>query len=259
MGRIFLAMLGIQVAIGALNDVIDAPLDAVAKPRKPIPAGLVDRGAALAVAGGGAVAGLALSAISGPATLAVGAACLALGWTYDLRLSRTPMSWLPLTIALPLLPVHAWLGATGSMPLGLAALVPIGVLAGAGLALANGIVDVERDAAGGRTAIVVTIGRRRAWIVHVVLLVVAASLALLLAPGGEGARGGTSGPAFAGALAGVRSWGLAVGCAGLAVGAAVLLARRAAIRERGWELEAAGVAALGIGWLAGLSTIGTAN
>lgn len=248
-------MLGIQVAIGALNDVVDAPLDAVAKPHKPVPAGLVERGAALAVAGGGAVVGLALSAISGPATLVVGAAGLALGWAYDLRLSRTWLSWLPLTLALPLLPVHAWLGTTGTVPAGLVPLGPVGVLAGAGLALANGIVDAERDAAGGRNAIVVTLGRRRAWIAHAGLLAVAASLALALAPGGDGPLHGAASPGLAGALSGLRAWGLALGCAGLAGGAAVLLSGHAAARERGWELEAAGVAALAIGWLSGLSEI----
>lgn len=254
-------MLGIQVAIGALNDVADAPLDAVAKPRKPIPAGLVSGRLASAVAGGGALVGLGLSAVSGPATLLVGAACLALGWLYDLRLSRTALSWLPLTLALPLLPVHAWLGATGAVPTGLAALVPVGVLGGAGLALANGIVDVDRDTSAGRSAIVVAIGRHRAWMAQTGLLAVAAAIALLLAPGGAASGSGSpAGPGTPGGLAAalteIRRWSLLIGCALLAGGAAMLASRRPDIRERGWELEAVGVAALGIGWLAGLSTVG---
>lgn len=254
-------MLGIQFAIGALNDVADVQLDAIAKPRKPIPAGLVSRRLALAVAGGGALAGLGLSSMSGPATLVVGACCLALGWLYDLRLSRTAVSWLPLTLALPLLPIHAWVGAAGSVPAGLVVLVPVGVLAGAGLALANGIGDVDRDAGAGRSAIVVILGRRRAWLAQTALLSAAALLALFLAPGGAGAGirppiDHAPGGEFGAALAWLRLSSLLAGCAFLATGSAVLASSRPAIRERGWELEAVGVAALGIGWLAGLSSLG---
>ena len=254
--RLFFAMLGLQVAIGALNDVVDAPLDAVAKPRKPIAAGLVDPRTAVAVAAGGALVGLALSSVSGVATLVVGAACLALGWLYDLRLSRTSLSWLPLALALPLLPIHAWLGVTGAVPGALLGLVPVGVLAGAGLALANGIVDADRDARSGRAATVVALGRQRAWALQTAVLVTAAALALALAPGG-GADAAT--PGAGGLLVSVgtvRWWGLVGGCAALAIGALVLVSPRAGIRERGWELEATGVAGLGIGWLAGVAIAG---
>lgn len=242
-------MLGIQVAIGALNDVVDAPLDAVAKPRKPIAAGLVTRRTAIAIAGGGAIVGLGLSLVSGVATLLVGAACLGLGWLYDLRLSRTALSWLPLALALPLLPVHAWLGAAGAAPAAVLALVPVGVLAGTGLALANGIVDADRDASSGRSGFVVALGRARAWLVQTVLLAIAAVMAVALAPRGvpsdlEGAL-----------LELLRVGGLAVGCGALGLGALVLRAGRAGVRERGWELEALGVACLGIGWLAGASAL----
>jgi len=246
-------MLGIQVAIGALNDVVDAPLDAVAKPRKPIAAGLVGSRAGLAVAGGGGLVGLVLSGVSGAGTLVAGAACLGLGWAYDLRLSRTSLSWLPLALALPLLPIHAWLGAAGVAPATLVVLVPIGVLAGAALALANGIVDAERDSGSGRPATVVRLGRRRAWIVQSVVLAVAAGLAVVLAPGGGVAGAGSAAAAPAAVLGLVRTWGLLLGCVGIALGGVVLASPRAGIRERGWELEAVGVAALGIGWLAGVS------
>ena len=244
-------MLGIQVAIGALNDAIDAPNDAVSKPRKPIPSGLVDVRVAPVVAGGGALVGLGLSAVSGVATLAVGAACLGLGWLYDLRLSRTQLSWLPLALALPLLPIHAWLGAAGTVPLSLLGLVPVGVLAGAGLALANGLVDIERDAGTRRAALVVTLGRRRAWLVQTALLAIAAAIAAWLAP-----WSGSAGGELANTLVAIRRWGIVAGCAALGVGAAVLASGRAGIRERGWELEAVGVAGLGIGWLAGTSALG---
>jgi len=250
--RLFAAMLGIQVAIGALNDVVDAPLDAIAKPRKPIPSGLVGRRPATVVALGGAVIGIGLSAPSGVGAAVAAAACLGLGWLYDLRLSRTSWSWLPLSIALPLLPIHAWLGAAGSVPTALALLVPIGVLGGAGLALSNGLVDVERDLRTGRRAASVALGAPRTWLVQTVLLAVAAALAVVLAPGapttGVPVVIGPMGP---GPLGTVRLIALGLGCACVALGALVLRSDRPGRRERGWELEALGVAALGIGFLAG--------
>lgn len=263
-------MLAIQVSIGALNDAVDAGVDATAKPGKPIPQGTVGRRTALALAVAGGGAGLGLAAVSGLWTFVVALAGASLGWIYDLRLSRTPASWLPLSLALPLLPVFAWLGATGSIPPGLVTLVPVAVLAGTALAIANGLVDLERDARAGLGAVVVLLGRRRAWLLQTGLLVVVAVLAALLAPmpgssGGSGlpsGLGGPGGPAGDGgvsvgsplgidALRTFRSGGVLLGMALLAFGATALAARRPSVRERGWELEALGIAAIGVGWLAG--------
>lgn len=245
-------MLGIQCSIGALNDLVDAPLDALQKPRKPIAAGLVPVRVAGAIAIGGAAAGIALSAASGPATALAALGCLALGYAYDLRLSRTAMSWLPLSLALPLLPIHAWLGAADVVPGALLTLIPIAVVAGAGLALANGLVDIERDARAGRRAIAVALGRRRTWALQTAALAVAATSAVLFAPGVAG--GGGDG--LAGMLAVVRQWGALLGVAALALGALALLAPSPSVRERGWELEAAAIAAFGMSWLAGVAEPG---
>ena len=155
-------MLALQSSIGALNDLADAPLDAAEKPAKPIPTGLASRDAARALVVAGLVAGILLSVPSGPSTVAVAAAGVGLGYLYDLRLSRTAWSWLPLALALPLLPLHAWVGTTGSAPPGLLTLVPTAILAGAALAIANGLVDIERDGRVGRTTIAVRLGLRRA-------------------------------------------------------------------------------------------------
>jgi 4-hydroxybenzoate polyprenyltransferase len=240
--RLALSMLCLQASIGALNDLVDAPIDAGRKPGKPLPRGVVTRRAAwlVTVVGGGA--GLALSWPSGAATLAVAAAGAGLGYLYDLRLSRGPISWLPLALALPLLPVHAWLGATGTVPPGLVTLVPAAVLAGFGLALGNGLVDVERDAASGRRGIVVALGPPTARLLSAGALGLVVVLAWLVAPGAVGAPG---------ALGTLRSTGVPIGGAAIILGAAALRARSAGLRERGWELEAIGVATIGIAWLAG--------
>jgi 4-hydroxybenzoate polyprenyltransferase len=247
--RLGLAMLGIQVSIGALNDLVDAPEDARQKPGKPIPRGLVGRGAATAVVVVAGVTGIALSAVSGFATAFVGLAGAGLGYAYDLRLSRTALSWLPLSLALPLLPIHAWLGATGTIPGGLFALVPVGVLGGGGLALANGLVDLERDGRSGRGAAAVALGRRRTWLAQTAALGVAGLLAVFLAPAVPAAA---SGPELA-TLRALRFAGVALGVALIAIGSACLAANRPGVRERGGELEAVGVAGIGLGWLAGIA------
>jgi geranylgeranylglycerol-phosphate geranylgeranyltransferase len=235
-------MFCLQASIGALNDLVDVPLDAGQKPGKPLPRGLISVRAAGVVTVVGSVAGVALSLPSGLATAAVAAAGAGLGYLYDLRLSRGAFSWLPLAFALPLLPIHAWLGATGLVPPGLVTLLPAAVLAGFGLALGNGLVDVERDAATGRRGIVVSVGARVAWLVQTGALGLVVLLAAFLAPH---AASSTE------ALGTLRSAGVPLGGVAIALGAAALGARSVGLRERGWELEAVGVAAAGVAWLAG--------
>jgi 4-hydroxybenzoate polyprenyltransferase len=245
-------MLCMQASIGAVNDLADIEFDRVGKPDKPIPAGLV--GPALARAWAIASLGLCLllALPSGPATVAVAAVCLALGYLYDLRLSRTALSWLPLALALPLLPVFAWLGSSGELPAEVLALVPIAMLAGAALLVGNGVVDVERDSLAGKATLAVRIGRRPAWLAHAVALAIAVVAALLLvpaAPVGGDELGATS------LLRALRALGVPLGALAIVAGMAILGAARPGVRERGWELEAIGTAALGLGWLAGTALV----
>jgi heme o synthase len=250
--RLALSMLALQASIGALNDRVDAPRDAAGKPAKPIPAGVASRREAQAMTVGGLIAGILLSAPSGAATVAVAIGGAGLGYLYDLRLSRTPWSWLPLALALPLVPLHAWLGATGNVPPGLVTLVPTAVLAGAALAIANGLVDIERDGRADRPTIAVRLGRRRAWIVQTALLGIVGGLAIFVAPAVPPDAAGTD----LGIFRALRLAGVGIGLLGLAAGALALAAGRAGVRERGWELEALGVASAGLGWLAGAAAVG---
>jgi 4-hydroxybenzoate polyprenyltransferase len=243
--RAWLAMLGLQGSIGALNDLVDAPRDATTKPGKPIPRGAATTAEARAIAGGGLLLAVVLLVPSGPLALGVLAACAACGYAYDLWLSRTVVSWLPLTLALPLVPVFAWSSATGSVPAPVLALVPPGMLAGAGLALANGLADVERDRSTGAATAVVRLGRARAWAVQAALVALAAAIPLLvLTPAGLGGPGWLlqARPSSLVALAGTVA---------VAVGLALGRSGGAARRERAWELEALGVALVAGGWLAG--------
>ena len=253
--RLAISMLSIQVSIGALNDYVDAARDAMEKPGKPIPAGAASSRAAVWVAVVGATAGIVLTLPSGGAPTATAAVALLLGYAYDLRLSRTPWSWLPLALALPLVPVHAWLGASGQLPPSFMALYPAAVAAGGALALANGLVDLERDARSERPTAAVALGASRAWAIHLVLVAVLATLSVALAPLGIWDRAGAQGTAIAAsALRSIPALAVGLGLVALGLGALALRAHEPAVRERGWELEAVGVAVVGVGWLAGVAT-----
>ena len=230
-------MTALQASIGSLNDLVDATSDARSKPAKPIPHGDISHGEARAVTVAAAAAGVLLAVVSGWAVGAVAVAVLAVGYGYDLFAKGTPWSWVPFAVGIPLLPVFAWLGAAGELPDAFVVLIPVAILAGAGLAIANATADLERDSAAGTGSIAVRLGRDRAWAIHAALMtvVVMAGLSTLAL------RRTEPGP-FAAASA----------AAGL-VALAVVLARNAspARRERAWELEAIGVALLAAAWLLG--------
>ena len=158
-----LGMLGIQFAIGSINDVADADADVVTKPTKPIATGLLSRTAALRIGVGCAAVGLAIYATFGAVLLVLAVLMLVIGVAYDLRLKRAGLGWLCYAAAFPLLPLSTWLAATGELPPRAALLLPVAALAGPALQLANGLVDLERDRRSGIPAPVVagSAGRER--------------------------------------------------------------------------------------------------
>lgn len=237
--RLGAAMTGLQASIGALNDVVDAGSDAGRKPGKPIPAGLVSPVLGQAVAVAAAITGLALTLPSGLATVLLALVVLVIGYAYDLWFKGTAWSWVPFAVGIPLLPVFGWLGATGTLPGFFAVLLPVAVVAGTGLAIANARVDAERDAAAGLDSVALRLGLERAWVLHAVLLAVVVGAALLTLGVGE---------VPIAALVGAAG-------AGLVVGLGVVLGRSgdSARRERAWEIEAIGVALLASAWLAGVT------
>ena len=233
--RLGVAMTAIQVAIGTVNDLVDAPADAVAKPAKPIPAGLVSRPAAGALTGTAIVVAVVLAIPSGWGTVALALLCLGVGLAYDLALKGTAWSWLPFAVGIPLIPVFAWYGGVGALPAFFAVLIPTAVVAGAALAIGNALADLERDEASGVTSIATALGAERAWRVQGGLLIVVGVAAVLSA-----------------ALIGATAVQLAVvGVAALVPIAAATAGRghSARGRERAWEGEAVGVAVLSVAWL----------
>jgi geranylgeranylglycerol-phosphate geranylgeranyltransferase len=237
--RLGLSMTALQASIGTLNDLVDAPSDAGHKPGKPIPAGLVSTGAARALVAVAAIIGVALAIPSGVALVLLALVVLAIGYGYDLWAKGTAWSWLPFAVGIPILPLYGWLGATGAIPGWFAMLLPMAVLAGAGLALANARVDIVRDTGAGKSSAAAALGVARAWWVTTALLGLALVLALgSLAMAGPIARA----PVIAAAA-------IAVGVCLVVVGTVAGRRPTTAWLERAWELQAVGVAAVGIGWI----------
>lgn len=241
-GLLGVSMTALQVSIGTVNDIVDAPRDREAQPAKPIPAGLVSPrlAVALAIASGGV--GLALAGASGPPVLVLAIVVLAIGYGYDLMFKGTAWSWLPFAVGIPLLPVYGWLGATGTLPPSFAVVVPVAVVAGAALAVANARADEDRDRAVGTVSVATRLGPRWSWWVETILLAaVVAAAALTLAAAGPG-------PLALAVVVGAA----AVISLGLVVGRSPDAGRR----ERAWEIQAIGVALLAAGWLAGVPLAG---
>lgn len=240
------AMVLLQFAIGAFNDVVDEPRDAGRKPGKPIPAGLVTPRLARLVGGAAAAGGLLLALASGAGVLAVAVAGLVVGLAYDLRLRGTPWSWLPLAVGIPLVPVFGWFGSTGALPPVFLVLVPIAALEGAALALANALVDLERDRDAGVQSVALVLGPTPAATAGIVLQVLVGVLAIGAAlvagaPGGWlGAAAVTAAVPVSGALLGL-----------------VAAVRRPGLRETAWEVQAVGAGVLAVAWLGSLSAAGT--
>jgi 4-hydroxybenzoate polyprenyltransferase len=241
--RLGVAMFALQAAIGTANDLIDEPLDTGVKTGKPLPRGLVSRRAAYVLFGTAIAVGIVLSALSGPLALLVAVLGTAIGLAYDGWLKGTVWSWLPFAVGVPLVPVYAWLGATGRLPNSFLVLIPAAVLAGAALALANLLADLERDEATGKQTAATRMGADLAWRISALLHTTVAFIAI-------------------GSLAALQGRGVGVfavvgGVATVAVGGVLGRRGRPVIRERAWELEAAGVALLAAGWVAAVAEAGS--
>jgi 4-hydroxybenzoate polyprenyltransferase len=236
--RLGVSMTALQFAIGALNDIVDAPADEGRVPPKPLPAGLVSRRAARMVVAGATLVGVALAIPGGPGLVALAVLVLAIGAAYDLVAKGTPWSWLPFAIGIPVLPVYGWFGATGTLPPFVATIVPMAAVAGAGLAVANARADLEADASAGTDSVARRLGADRSWWVGAFLMAAAIAVGIAALAQLEWNPG---------------SWTL-VG-AGIGVIVAGLILGRfddPGARRRGWEAQAIGAAIAATGWVAGI-------
>jgi 4-hydroxybenzoate polyprenyltransferase len=233
------AMLAIQFSIGAVNDLSDAPADALAGRSKPLVDGRVPARIAVVVAVAAGTAGITLSALAGLFAALIALAGYGIGLAYDLRLKATAWSWLPYAAGIPLLPVFAWVGATGRLPGPMLALAGPGVLAGAALAIANALADAERDAASGTATIARALGQARALRLGALLSLSVGGIAAL------------SAVVLAGPIPG--TWLTCAGAAAMAGG--IWIGFRGHL-QRGWEVQAVGLGILAAGWVASLAAAG---
>lgn len=139
-----IGMLCYQFAIGVANDLVDALDDIHTKPWKAIPREIISRRVAItlvaALAGGGLIV---TSGLPGGAWF-IGMAGLACGLAYDVQLKRTPFSWVPFAIAVPLIPTWVFVAFDAWDAL-LWWAFPLGAILGLALHLANQAPDVPRE------------------------------------------------------------------------------------------------------------------
>ncbi len=180
LGPLLLAMLGGQLAIGAINELVDLPFDTVGKPGKPLPSGDVSiRGARVMVVIG-LIMMVAFGWRFGTLPFALLAAGTGLGIAYDLWFKRTLWSWLPYLLALPLLPIWVF-AALGRPEPKLLLLYPLGALATVGVHLAQALPDVAIDRAAGLPTASSRLGQRLTFVIAWLTTLSAPALAWLAA------------------------------------------------------------------------------
>lgn len=225
------AMLPVQLCIGVINDVVDLPADAVAKPHKPLVRGVIGRSTATSAGVVLGAIGLGVAATVNLATLGFDFLALGAGLAYDLGLRRTPLSWVPWWGGMAVLPLEGY-ASVGSIPTRLLVLIPLAGLIALGLHFANALPDIDGDRIAGRRSLPVLLGvDRSSWAGPI--SVAAAGLLAVLAAGPLGQAGFVF-------LAGV---------AVLALGLIAVVISRA---TRPFPILAVATAVFAISWLASL-------
>jgi 4-hydroxybenzoate polyprenyltransferase len=234
-----LAMALAQVSTGSLNDVADHRADVIHQPYKPIPRGEVTRPAVLAFALGTGAGSLLVASMAGTKALRIMALGLTSGWSYDLWLRRTPLSWAPFAVGIGTVPL---LGpaALGLPPVRPRLLLAMAGLLGVALHLANGGPDAARDRAAGRRSLPVLLGVRGSRLGAHATLTGAAALSVASSP--DAARGWA-----------LRGAGAGLGL--LAVDRAVLAAERRP-GQYPFVLPVLAAGAIAAGWLVGAAGAG---
>jgi 4-hydroxybenzoate polyprenyltransferase len=157
-----LAVAGSQIFTGATNDLVDAARDkAAGRWEKPLPAGDLTPNVALWVASAGLGTQLAASLWLGPLPLLLGLAASFSAATYNLALSRTPLSPIPYLVSFGILPLWVAAGVGVELERVLPA-VPLAAAFAAAAHLANTLRDFDVDATSGSRSLAQVIGRRGA-------------------------------------------------------------------------------------------------
>jgi 4-hydroxybenzoate polyprenyltransferase len=174
-------MLGVHTFIGATNDYIDRDRDA-GRPEKPLARGQLQPRAALLMAAAGLTAGLTAAAQVSTLTLVLAALGALVGFTYNVWMKRTALSWLPFAVGVSIIPAFAWSTMSSVLPAPILTLSLVALPGGAALALQNSLADRALDAERGMRSAAVRLGETRALGALVVLHAVTFAALLLTAP-----------------------------------------------------------------------------
>lgn len=193
-GLFLLSLLLTQIGIAFHNNWCDRDLDAATKPWRLIPRGALGAGTALRTAWALFAVGIAVAVPLGPLAvlaIAIGTAC---GFAYDAGLKRTILSFVPFCVALPTLPIAAFIVAgRADALLGMAYVVGAPLVVA--IHLADALPDIARDRTFGLGSLAVRLGSRGAYALCWAGVAVAAGLALVFWP-----TGGRPGPLFVGSI-----------------------------------------------------------
>jgi 4-hydroxybenzoate polyprenyltransferase len=169
-----------QLSIAVLNDYCDRRRDTLSKKHKPIPFGLVRPQEALYTGILLMVLMIVLLLPLPPLALLISLLYLAFGQGYNLGLKSTPLSGIVFALAIPLIPVYAFVGVGRILPL-VFWLVPVAALLGVALNLANSLPDIQEDTLNHARTLAVVLGVRNTFTFSSLLLFLSALLVGLLA------------------------------------------------------------------------------
>jgi geranylgeranylglycerol-phosphate geranylgeranyltransferase len=157
LGPLLIAISLTQLAISIHNDYCDRGLDAATKPWRMIPRGALSPRAAITAAGAFVALGLLIAVPLGGVAVALVALGTSAGLAYNAYFKRSVWTWLPFWIALPTLPVCAFVAMRRFQPrLCLAYL--LGAPLVLGVYLADTLSDLESDRAHGIRGLAQTLG-----------------------------------------------------------------------------------------------------
>ncbi len=159
--RLLLALFGGQVVVGVVNELVDVESDRLTKPDKPIPSGIVTINGARNLG----LAGLLLMLIAGASfgwqSLVLLTLGNGIGVAYSIWFKRSPLSWLPYVVALPLLPV--WIAVSFDVfETTMLALFPLGILGGLAIHIAQALPDIDADRVAGIDNLTTRLGQTSA-------------------------------------------------------------------------------------------------
>jgi len=201
---LLLAMAAIQTSVGIFNDYYDRDLDAVAKPYRALPAGLVSAQSAYRAAWIAVALGLGAAATLGLSSMLVLALGAAMGFLYSARLKRSVLSWLPYAIAYPMVPLWVWV-SLGKFRPEMFLIYPTAIPFSLGVHLCNQLRDYEDDTEQGMKGLTQHLGKETSSWICVSLLLLSPILPL-----GAGYVHGSSTLMFAVAV--VVHWVLILHC-----------------------------------------------